>query len=267
MRAVCQLSRRKCCLQDHLKRQLDSTLKAANRAQRRLRDTADEDGDAVEDVSQLLEDAQHKHEDVRHEMAAHGVTVPKGRGAPEPVSPTLSGAGHRMVMERQISDIQEACQHFRVRFCGLRSAVSRTALHAQSSCFAVQNDTKTSKQHMHARRPSSSMGPNNIPRPQVQDMVDHERQHAAPNSAAPTDASPRSTCLATGSAGSSGSGSSYTGSETGSESGSSSEDDDGDGDEFGNAAAMTPRGVYVQRCLCAPASSAALQRMWCCCAV
>jgi hypothetical protein len=85
----------------------------ANKAQQKLAEVGDDDDETVGGITQLIEEAVHKHEAVRSEMGAHGVTMP-GPMVTDSLSTTLTGTGRRMQMERQVGDIQEACKQLKV---------------------------------------------------------------------------------------------------------------------------------------------------------
>lgn len=101
-------------LQKRLRKQLDSTLRMANKAQQKLQQ-GDDDEDTVGGITQLIEEAMGKHEQVRNEMGSHGVTMPMSTAVTDNLSSVLhAGTGQRMAMERQVGDIQEACRQLKV---------------------------------------------------------------------------------------------------------------------------------------------------------
>ena len=122
-------------LQKRLQKQLNSTLRMANKAQQKLQH-GDDDEDTVGGITQLIEEAMNKHEQVRHEMGSHGVTVPMSTAVTDSLSTALhTGTGQRMAMERQVGDIQEACRQLKVRGARARPSPSPlTALARSRQC-------------------------------------------------------------------------------------------------------------------------------------
>ena len=89
----------------------------ANKAEQRLREVDDVDEDDITPggITQLIEEAMHKHDAVRNEMGAYGITAPMTPGATDGLSAALiGGTGRKMQMERQVGDIQEACKQLQV---------------------------------------------------------------------------------------------------------------------------------------------------------
>jgi hypothetical protein len=84
-------------------------MRAAQHAEKLLRTTNVNDETALEGMSALIDDVARKHEGIRKEMASHGLSAPIALTGG--MSQTLgdSQGGRRMVFERQIGDIKEAC--------------------------------------------------------------------------------------------------------------------------------------------------------------
>jgi hypothetical protein len=96
-------------VQQRLWEHLDLTMRAAQHAEKVLRTTNVNDDDAVEGMSQLIEEVVRKHDGIRSEMAQHGVTVPIAPTTDMSQSLGAGQGGRRMAFERQIGDIKEAC--------------------------------------------------------------------------------------------------------------------------------------------------------------
>lgn len=84
-------------------------MRAAKHAEKMLRTTNVHDDDAVEGMSQLIEEVSRKHDVVRTEMAQLGVTIPIAQTAGMSEALNSTTGGRRMQFERQIGDIKEAC--------------------------------------------------------------------------------------------------------------------------------------------------------------
>jgi hypothetical protein len=101
-------------VQQRLWEHLDSTMRAAQHAEKMLRTTNGNDDDAVEGMSYLIDEVSRKHDVVRAEMAQLGVTIPIAQTAGMSEALNTTG-GRRMQYERQLGDIKEACVQVRIR--------------------------------------------------------------------------------------------------------------------------------------------------------